>query len=128
MAEINKKSLEHLADLARLELQENEIDKFLKDLEKILDHFQELQTLNTDGIMPMTGGTPTLKSGQAELNNVFREDGEITSSLKPDLVVEAFPEKDGSAGSPQDGSIGLPAGRQGSPHGKHWLKVPPVFE
>lgn len=97
MSEINKKSLEHLADLARLELQENEKEKFLKDLEKILNHFKELETLNTENVQPMSGGT--------ELRNVFREDGSTKSSLKPDLVVEAFPEKE-----------------------KHWLKTPPVFE
>lgn len=97
MSEINKKSLEHLADLARLELSERESEKFLGDLEKILDHFKELQGLDTQNVQPMTGGT--------ELKNVFREDGETRSSLKPDLIVEAFPEKE-----------------------KHWLKVPPVFE
>lgn len=97
MSEINKKSLEHLADLARLELSEKESEKFLGDLEKILDHFKELQGLDTQNVQPMTGGT--------ELKNAFREDGETKSSLKPDLVVEVFPEKE-----------------------KHWLKVPPVFE
>lgn len=97
MSEINKKSLEHLADLARLELHEKESEKFLYDLQKILDHFEELQALNTDNVIPMTGGT--------ELKNVFREDGATKSSLGPDLVVEAFPEKE-----------------------KHWLKVPAVFE
>jgi aspartyl-tRNA(Asn)/glutamyl-tRNA(Gln) amidotransferase subunit C len=97
MAEINKKSLEHLTDLARLELHESEKEKFLKDLEKILDHFKELQTLNTDNVQPMSGGT--------ELKNVFREDGETQNGLRPDLVVEAFPEKE-----------------------KQWLKAPPVFE
>lgn len=105
MAEINKKSLEHIANLARLELSEKESEKFLTDLGKILGHFEELQEVNTDNIQPMTGGT--------ELKNMFREDGETKSSLNPDLVVEAFPEKDGSASSP---------------HGKHWLKVPAVFD
>ena len=96
MSEITKKSLEHLAGLARLELSAGEEEKFLKDLQKILDHFQELQILNTDGVQPMTGGT--------ESKNVFREDSATKSSLSPDRVVEAFPEKE-----------------------KHWLKVPPVF-
>lgn len=97
MAEITKKSLEHLADLARLELHENEKEKFLGDLEKILDHFKELQEVNTENVQPMAGGT--------ELKNVLREDEDTGASLSPDLVVEAFPEKE-----------------------KHWLKVPPVFE
>ena len=86
MSEINKKYQDHLADLARLELHERESEKFLHDLQKILDHFQELQSLDTEGVAPMTGGT--------ELKNVFREDGETKQSLGPDLVVEAFPAKE----------------------------------
>jgi aspartyl-tRNA(Asn)/glutamyl-tRNA(Gln) amidotransferase subunit C len=86
MSEINKKSLEHLADLARLELHENEKEKFLGDLEKILNHFKELQEVNTENVQPMAGGV--------ELKNVFREDGETKASLSSDKVVEAFPEKD----------------------------------
>lgn len=86
MAEINKKSLEHLADLARLELNEKESEKFLKDLTAILDHFKELQTLNTENVQPMTGGT--------ELKNVLREDEIQESRLGPDNAVDAFPEKE----------------------------------
>jgi aspartyl/glutamyl-tRNA(Asn/Gln) amidotransferase C subunit len=97
MAEITKKSLAHLADLARLELSEKEGEKFLGDLEKILNHFEELQEVNTENVQPMAGGM--------ESKNVLREDGETKSSLKPDGVVEAFPEKE-----------------------KHYLKTPPVFE
>ncbi len=86
MSEINQKSIKHLADLARLELTEKEEEKFLGELAKILDHFQELQSLNTENVQPMTGGT--------ELKNVFREDGATRNSLSPDLAVAQFPEKD----------------------------------
>lgn len=86
MADINKKSLKHLADLSRLELTAHEEDKFVGDLEKILKHFEELQAVNTENVVPMTGGT--------ELKNVFREDGEPKNSLSADRVVESFPEKE----------------------------------
>lgn len=86
MPEITKKSLEHLADLARLELTEKEEEKFLKDLESILGHFKELESLDTSNVAPLTGGT--------SLKNVFREDGERKSSLAADPVVDAFPEKE----------------------------------
>ncbi len=86
MSTIDKKSLKQLAELARLELSEKEEEKFAGDLEKILMHFQELQQVNTESVLPMTGGT--------ELKNVFREDGETKSSLPADQVVEAFPEKE----------------------------------
>ncbi len=97
MSNIDKKSLKHLAELSRLELHEKEEEKFVGDLEKILKYFEELQAVDTQNVAPMTGGT--------QLKNVFRTDGETTSSLSPAKVVEAFPEKE-----------------------KHWLKVPAVFE
>ena len=86
MAEINKKSLNHLADLARLELSEKESEKFLGDLEKILNHFQGLEGVDTENVTPMTGGT--------EIKNAMRGDEERKNSLSPDLAVEAFPEKE----------------------------------
>ncbi|MDD5547313.1 MAG: Asp-tRNA(Asn)/Glu-tRNA(Gln) amidotransferase subunit GatC [Candidatus Pacebacteria bacterium] len=66
MSEINKKELEHLAELARLELPEKQEKKFVEDLGKILDYFKELQEVNTDKIEPMIGGF--------ELNSISRED------------------------------------------------------
>lgn len=63
---LTKKDLEHLAELARIELREGEENKLQKDLGAILDYFKELQSVNTDGVEPMTGGT--------ELKNILRED------------------------------------------------------
>lgn len=101
---INKQELERLAKLARIELDPNEEEKLLRDLGNILDHFKELQELDTTDVPPMTGGT--------DLANVLREDG--VDDLKTNggrentnrgAGVDAFPEsKDG------------------------YLKVPPVFE
>lgn len=66
MSVIDKKTLEHLAELARLELPEEQEKKFVEDLSKILDYFKQLQEVDTTGIEPMTGGT--------ELRSVTRED------------------------------------------------------
>lgn len=54
---ITKKTLEHIINLARIELTEKEGEKLLKDLQKILDHFEELKELDTKNVEPMTGGT-----------------------------------------------------------------------
>ncbi|OGY63108.1 MAG: hypothetical protein A2745_01675 [Candidatus Harrisonbacteria bacterium RIFCSPHIGHO2_01_FULL_44_13] len=99
MAEINKKSLEHLADLARLELSGKESESFLVDLQKILDHFNELQELNTEEVQPMTGGT--MSKNVMREDEIFKED-HYTDAGK---LAEQFPER-------QDG----------------FLKIPPVFE
>ncbi|HVM76646.1 MAG TPA: Asp-tRNA(Asn)/Glu-tRNA(Gln) amidotransferase subunit GatC [Candidatus Paceibacterota bacterium] len=84
---INKHELEHLAKLARLSLDPNEEEKLIKDLGNILEHFNELQALDTSNVKPMAGGT--------DLKNVFREDGEREETNKG-AGTEAFPEsKDG---------------------------------
>lgn len=99
MSEINKKSLEHLAGLARIELKKDEEEKFLTDLKNILDHFRELQALNTENVQPLTGGT--------EQKNVMREDIVFEEShfVKAEKITGQFPEEE-----------------------KGYLKIPPIFE
>jgi len=88
---IDKASLGHLAKLARLKLTAKENQIFLKDLQKILNYFNQLQAISTDEIEPMTGGTVQ--------KNILRED-EVNIERKPHSVndvgriVEAFPETD----------------------------------
>ena len=83
---INKKVLEHLAELARIELSEEEKEKLSSDLVKILGHFEELQKLDLSSVEPMAGGTMN--------RNEFREDDERESTERGSGV-EAFPEKQG---------------------------------
>ncbi len=82
---INKKSLEHLATLARIDLGAHEETKMLKDVEAILEHFQELRNVPTEGIAPMTGGT--------SLTNQVREDVNVTKDTGKGP--EAFPDVSG---------------------------------
>lgn len=82
---ITKHELEHLAELARIELDPREEEKLLKDLGNILDHFKVLQELDTADIPPMTGGT--------DLKNVFREDTERENTNRG-AGVRAFPESE----------------------------------
>lgn len=65
---ISKKILKHAAELARIELTAREEERLLKDLQKIVDYFGELQALDTAGVEPMAGGTT--------LTNAFRSDTE----------------------------------------------------
>ncbi|HUZ93037.1 MAG TPA: Asp-tRNA(Asn)/Glu-tRNA(Gln) amidotransferase subunit GatC [Candidatus Paceibacterota bacterium] len=81
---INKQTLEHLAKLARIELDPKEEAKLLKDLENILGHVKELDELDTSRVVPMAGG--------AFQKNVFREDG-ARENTNRGAGVEAFPEK-----------------------------------
>ena len=83
---ISSKELQHLAELARIELDPQEEEKLLRDLGNILDYFQELQELDTANVAPMAGGT--------DLRNVFRGDTERENTNRG-AGVEAFPEKEG---------------------------------
>ncbi|MDP1688932.1 MAG: Asp-tRNA(Asn)/Glu-tRNA(Gln) amidotransferase subunit GatC [bacterium] len=62
MFNITKKEIEHLAELSRLEVSDKEITKLEHDLGEILNYFNELKEVNTDGIKPLTGGTDLMNS------------------------------------------------------------------
>jgi len=91
-SEITKHELEHLAKLARIELDPKEEKKLIADLGHILDHFKELQELDTADVAPVTGGT--------ELKNVFRADNE-RENTDQGKGADAFPEK-------EDGFLKIP--------------------
>lgn len=85
MAEINKKTIEYLAELSRIKLDAKEEEKLIKDLANILEHFEELKSLDASGIETMNGGT--------DLKNEFREDGERANTNRGEGT-EAFPESE----------------------------------
>jgi len=87
MSHIDNKQLEHLAELARLKLSVKEEEKFLKDLERILDYFKELQELDTGEVIPISGG--------ADLKNVTREDRIDENTLTDESLLKEFPETEG---------------------------------
>ena len=66
--EIDRKLLEHVAEVARLKLTEEEIKKFLPQLKEALEFFSQLQEVNTDGVKP--------SFQPVEIKNVMREDYE----------------------------------------------------
>lgn len=72
---IDRKEVEHVAQLARLKFDDEQIEMFLKQMNSILDYFDKLQELDTGDIEPT--------SHAVVLNNVFRDD-----------KVEEFPDKE----------------------------------
>lgn len=84
---IDKDALAHLAKLSRIEYDPGEEQKLLTDLGAILDHFKELQGIDTSDVPPMTGGT--------DLRNALRND-EQRENTDRGAGTEAFPKsKDG---------------------------------
>ncbi|MEK7630242.1 MAG: Asp-tRNA(Asn)/Glu-tRNA(Gln) amidotransferase subunit GatC [Patescibacteria group bacterium] len=84
---LTKKDLEHLGELARLEIPVKDETKLLHDLEEILDYFKELKDVSTDKVKPLTGGMSA--------TNILRAD-EITEERLPSGgALSQFPEKEG---------------------------------
>lgn len=63
---VSKEELLHIANLAQLEIKENEIDSYLSNLQDILDFAEIINTANTENLDTTISGN--------EAKNVFRED------------------------------------------------------
>ncbi len=53
---INDGQILKTAELARLEITPNELQKYTKDVGEILQYVDQLNQVNTDGVVPMTHG------------------------------------------------------------------------
>jgi len=87
---LNVKEIEHIAKLARIELTAQEKEKFGKQLSDVLDYFEKLKEVKTQGIETADGGT-------RDLYNVWREDViQETRNKKQDTksLVDMAPEKE----------------------------------
>ncbi|MFQ6121629.1 MAG: Asp-tRNA(Asn)/Glu-tRNA(Gln) amidotransferase subunit GatC [Dehalococcoidales bacterium] len=76
----------HIAQLARLGLTENELDKFREQSSNILENFEILQQVDTTNVPPTAQAIP--------LQNVFRED-EVSASLPQSEVLANAPRREG---------------------------------
>lgn len=86
---INKTLLKQLTELSRLKLTVKEEDQFIKDLRKIINYFEEIKSVDTSEVKPMTGGHL--------LKNVFREDKidfskKAQSTDEVGLIIDSFPD------------------------------------
>lgn len=72
MAHLDKKMIEYLSDLSRIDLSEEEQNNLLQDLESILTYIDLLNEADTEGIEPCNHVL-------ADMSNVMREDetGEV---------------------------------------------------
>jgi len=49
---LSKKDIQHIADLARLELSDEELEKYGGQLSRILGYIDQLKEVDTDGVEP----------------------------------------------------------------------------
>ncbi len=82
---IDKSQVEHVAQLARLHFNDEQLEMFVNQLNSILDYFDKLQDLDTSGIEPT--------SHVVAIQNAFRND-EVKSFADKDLLLQNAPSKE----------------------------------
>ena len=78
MTKITKEEVRKVAELARLELNENEINNHAEQLEKILEYIKQLEEIDTNEV-PCT-------TRAIEVVNVFRKDKKQNFACKEELL------------------------------------------
>ena len=84
---ISKEEVLHVANLARLEMEEKAIGKFADQISNVLTYVDTLKQIDTRGVVPTTHAI--------SLSNVFREDEEKTPIGKDAARANAPAEEDG---------------------------------
>ena len=89
---VDRNNIQHIANLARLGITEEEQNKFEKDLSSILDYFNFLKELNVSKIEPTFHPTEFFLRKQ---ENTMREDKtKPIAAGRADKLIEAAPDKD----------------------------------
>jgi len=84
---ITVKDVEHVAKLARLQLSEDEKEKFTKQLGDILKYVEQMNEVDTTGVEPMAHAFDVV--------NVMREDEVVIEQTKEELMANAPEEENG---------------------------------
>lgn len=84
---ISRAEVEHVARLARLALQPEELEALTGQMDAILGYVDKLNELDTDGIEPTSHAVP--------MENAFRAD-EVKPSIGIERALQNAPKKDGS--------------------------------
>jgi len=66
---LGKKEVQHIAELARIGMTEEEIEKYQKDLSAVLDYFKKLEEVDTEKV-------PTLDHIVGQ-KNVYRQEDRV---------------------------------------------------
>ena len=82
---LSREEVLRIARLARMGISEDEVDKLREQLSDILDNFEVLQQVDTDGVLP------TAQS--IALNNITRDDT-VSASYSPDDILSNAPRRE----------------------------------
>ena len=86
MSKISADDVRKVAKLARLYLPEDTIATYTGQLERILDYVDQLQAVDTEGVLPTTRAV--------EVVNATREDIVVATDVRQDLLDQA-PQREG---------------------------------
>ena len=86
MITVTKESVIGIAKLARLELEDAEVERIAQDLSTVLSYIEELNELDTDNV-PITAHVTSL-------TNMMRDDTTLECSFRDDLLAQV-PSLDG---------------------------------
>ena len=89
---LNRKDVEHVALLSRLELSEKDLDKYTGQLDAILAYIDVLNQVDTEGVEPL--------AHVLDMKNVMRPDV-VQPSLPREAALQNAPE-------PEDGFFKVP--------------------
>jgi aspartyl-tRNA(Asn)/glutamyl-tRNA(Gln) amidotransferase subunit C len=89
---LSRDDVAHVARLARIVLDDAEIDHFTEHLGKILDHASQLESLDLDDVPPMTHPYP--------LSNVLRDDVVGPTLDRGEVLAQAPRAEDGQFAVP----------------------------
>lgn len=83
---LTREQVQHIARLARVGLSDDDIARFQEQLSEILEYFERLRQLDTEGVPPTTHTLP--------LHSIMRDD-EPRPSLPRDEVMANAPQREG---------------------------------
>lgn len=78
---LRREDVAHVARLARIDLGEEELDRFAGQLAAVLDHFAEISSLDTAGVEPTAHPLP--------ICNVLRPDVVVPSLDRDEVLAQA---------------------------------------
>jgi aspartyl-tRNA(Asn)/glutamyl-tRNA(Gln) amidotransferase subunit C len=82
---LKKEDIIHIAQLARIGLNENEIEKYQREISLILDYFKKLEKADTNNVKPI--------GHIAGVSGVVREDAVIECAQEIKMeIINSFPD------------------------------------
>jgi len=93
---MNIKDVENLAELARIELTEEEKRDILKDMDGILEYVKQIEEVEVVDI-----------KSEYNLKNVWREDKIIPRDFDKNLIIEQFPDSQPARPDGRSGGDGI---------------------